>query len=426
MVTGEPDVGRLVCEMLQLDGHAVTGAPDGRGGVRSLVASLPDVLVIDARLPDVSGVEVVRALRQAPGGGAVNVVLLCDDPSKVSAAAQVLRISRVVTKPVSLLDLSDVVRAVAPATASRRVPPPSPSPTPPSRGRTPLPDAYAQKPREPMPLRTGHPRTAPPGTPLPLYTRTPTAPPGTPLPARPSSAPPAPAHERLAAPAGRVVPPPASSVAAAAQLLVRLKREVKLVEEADAWTALGVPRRSQAALVAKAVERLRARYAPLTRDAQPEVRELAARILKRIDAAAADTGLDLVVAAAEDDGLAEGRRLLERGEWEAADAFYEAARDARPDSASAMAGLGWARFHNPRRPQTSREDDGASLIQLALTFEAGLPDAWYWLAAITARRGDRATAMTHVQKALRLDPIHAGATELLRELRAAMPPEAAE
>jgi CheY-like chemotaxis protein len=391
--------------MLQLEGHHVTSVVDGRAALRAMLPGVPDLLLIDTRLPDVSGLEVVRAMRKAHRGEEVAVIVLTDDPVRASAPAEELAVARVVTKPVSLLDLADLLREYTPERWSREPPSPTLSPAEPVR-RAPTPPPVAHVPPPPVAQVAAPPVSRAPS---------PLAPPAQ------VAGVPASVAVRAAMSAGRVLPPPASSQAAVAQLTTRLRREAKLVEEADAWTVLSVPRRSPASLVAKAVERARERYGPLARDASPEVSALARKILECVESAAEETGLDLALAM-EDDGLTEGRVLLERSDWTAADAFFDAARNARPDSAAAMAGLGWARFNNPKLQQLARESDGLALIELALTFDPGQADAWFFLANVALRRGDRAGALTHVSRALRLDPVHNAAATLLRELRAAPVP----
>jgi len=59
----EPKLGRVVAQMLELDGHAVVRAGGGREALARLSEEAFDVVVTDLRMPDVDGLAVLRAAR---------------------------------------------------------------------------------------------------------------------------------------------------------------------------------------------------------------------------------------------------------------------------------------------------------------------------------------------------------------------------
>jgi two-component system KDP operon response regulator KdpE len=64
LVIEDNDEGReALVRLLQLWGHEVTAAIDGRSGVEAAVADAPDVVLVDVGLPDLDGMEVVRQIR---------------------------------------------------------------------------------------------------------------------------------------------------------------------------------------------------------------------------------------------------------------------------------------------------------------------------------------------------------------------------
>lgn len=356
VATTSPELGRLLADVLAQDGHAVEVTSSGRAAVQSFLSSIPDLAIVDVRLPDVGGMDVVRALRRCDGGARVPVVLLADDVGPTRAIGASLGVGHVLAKPPSLLDLREIVARV-----------PVHAPT----------QAAVIVTRNIVPVR-------PPPTPEP----TPAAPP---------------AHD--------------TSVAERAQALLRLRRELVRLEKADGWTVLGVPRGASPDLVRRAGERLRERYVGLARDGGAELRTLADQMVARIEAAVADVA-DPLVPVPDDTGVAEGLRLIEAQDWRGADKHFSALRDARPDSAPILAHLGWARFHNPSWARDVREPDGLALAELATAFDAWLAVAWYYRAAMANARGDVATARACAERAVRIDPTAPLPQALLRALPA--------
>lgn len=51
-------------------------AADGRTGIRAALDAMPDVILLDMNLPDIGGLEVVRALNQHIADGECQVILL--------------------------------------------------------------------------------------------------------------------------------------------------------------------------------------------------------------------------------------------------------------------------------------------------------------------------------------------------------------
>jgi two-component system response regulator HydG len=74
IVDDEPKLGRLVAEMLELDGHTVTRLEDGRAALVELSTRDFDVVLTDLKMPDVDGMAVLREARARPS--APDVVMM--------------------------------------------------------------------------------------------------------------------------------------------------------------------------------------------------------------------------------------------------------------------------------------------------------------------------------------------------------------
>ena len=66
VVDDEPKLGRIIAEMLEVQGYHVTFVGGGRAALEHFEVSVPDVIVTDLRMPDVDGLEVLRRARALP------------------------------------------------------------------------------------------------------------------------------------------------------------------------------------------------------------------------------------------------------------------------------------------------------------------------------------------------------------------------
>ncbi|WP_155299947.1 response regulator transcription factor [Deinococcus kurensis] len=74
VVEDDPGIRRLLLRGLRFEGFDVTSADDGPAGLDAALSSAPDLILLDVMLPGLSGLEVVRALREQ--GRDVPVILL--------------------------------------------------------------------------------------------------------------------------------------------------------------------------------------------------------------------------------------------------------------------------------------------------------------------------------------------------------------
>jgi DNA-binding response OmpR family regulator len=63
VVDDEPDIRRLVAELLRRAGHDVTEADNGRAGLRALHASPPDLVLLDVSMPELDGWQTLERIR---------------------------------------------------------------------------------------------------------------------------------------------------------------------------------------------------------------------------------------------------------------------------------------------------------------------------------------------------------------------------
>jgi CheY-like chemotaxis protein len=87
VVDDHPDVRDVLGQMLQMHGHTVSTAETGERALESIEQSLPDVVVIDQNLPGISGMDLLRYVRNTPRLSNLKVVLCSADDSEREAAA---------------------------------------------------------------------------------------------------------------------------------------------------------------------------------------------------------------------------------------------------------------------------------------------------------------------------------------------------
>jgi two-component system phosphate regulon response regulator PhoB len=76
LVEDDPDIRHLVSYKLTRGGFDVTEASDGFSALQSAEQTPPDLVILDVRLPRLSGLEVCRELRSGPRTAHVPIIML--------------------------------------------------------------------------------------------------------------------------------------------------------------------------------------------------------------------------------------------------------------------------------------------------------------------------------------------------------------
>jgi DNA-binding response OmpR family regulator len=90
LVVDDDDSGRYASgRVLRRAGYEVIEASSGAEGLRRVAADHPDLVVLDVRLPDISGLEVSRRIKSTPGTSSTLVLQMSassvDDQARVAA-----------------------------------------------------------------------------------------------------------------------------------------------------------------------------------------------------------------------------------------------------------------------------------------------------------------------------------------------------
>lgn len=114
VVDDNPQMRSSIRRALEVWGHTVTEAPDGKVALRHFAGDPTELVVSDVYMPDMDGIEFLMRLREAfpevktlmiSGGGNL--------PSEnVLGAASMLGADRVLKKPFSMEELQEAVQAV--------------------------------------------------------------------------------------------------------------------------------------------------------------------------------------------------------------------------------------------------------------------------------------------------------------------------
>lgn len=76
IIDDEWAVSRAISARLEASGFSTRVAPTGEEGLEVISRSAPDAVILDLRMPDIDGLEVLRRLRAEPGTANVPVIMV--------------------------------------------------------------------------------------------------------------------------------------------------------------------------------------------------------------------------------------------------------------------------------------------------------------------------------------------------------------
>ena len=110
IIEDEPDAAELFAEMMRLNGHRVLKTYSSTPALTLIAQEKPDLIILDIMMPDISGLEVLHYVRNAPELATIPVVIVSAKATPADVAAGLeAGASIYLTKPVSYMDLKNAV-----------------------------------------------------------------------------------------------------------------------------------------------------------------------------------------------------------------------------------------------------------------------------------------------------------------------------
>ncbi|WP_355659932.1 response regulator transcription factor [Halomonas salifodinae] len=113
VVDDEPNIVLSLEFLMQQAGFEVTTAEDGEAALARVADDLPDLVLLDISLPDLSGFEVLERLRQMPQGASLPIIMLTAHGREVEREKGLaLGADDYITKPFSTQALVEKVKGL--------------------------------------------------------------------------------------------------------------------------------------------------------------------------------------------------------------------------------------------------------------------------------------------------------------------------
>jgi DNA-binding response OmpR family regulator len=113
VVEDEADAAEMFAEMMRVNGFRVIKSFSSGPAINLIASELPDVVILDVMMPDISGLEVLKFMRNEPNLAKIPVIVIsaksmpADIKTGMDAGASVY-----LTKPVGFLELKQAVEKV--------------------------------------------------------------------------------------------------------------------------------------------------------------------------------------------------------------------------------------------------------------------------------------------------------------------------
>ena len=112
IIDDDPLIRKTLSTHLSKTGFEVSLAENGEDGLARMAEADPELVLLDIRLPDIDGLEVLRRIRQGPRRRASVVVMTAYDDMKTTVEAVKLGAFEYLVKPLDFLELDLTVTKV--------------------------------------------------------------------------------------------------------------------------------------------------------------------------------------------------------------------------------------------------------------------------------------------------------------------------
>jgi CheY-like chemotaxis protein len=100
VVDDSADTREMMAKLLELEAFTVVTAEDGRRGLQVADDELPDLIITDINMPNMSGIEMIKELRKQPWCKCVPIMAITAYGNGVAKAALEAGANRGATKPI--------------------------------------------------------------------------------------------------------------------------------------------------------------------------------------------------------------------------------------------------------------------------------------------------------------------------------------
>lgn len=100
VVDDSADTREMMAKLLELEAFTVVTAEDGRRGLQVADDELPDLIITDINMPNMSGIEMIKELRKQPWCKCVPIMAITAYGNGVAKAALEAGANRAATKPI--------------------------------------------------------------------------------------------------------------------------------------------------------------------------------------------------------------------------------------------------------------------------------------------------------------------------------------
>ena len=110
VVDDAPEAAETLAMVLKLDGFAVSTALTGAQALAAIAQAAPDCMLVDFGLPDMDGLDLVRAIRERHGDDIILVAVTGWSEDKPRVAETFALVDHHFTKPVTVEQLRSILR----------------------------------------------------------------------------------------------------------------------------------------------------------------------------------------------------------------------------------------------------------------------------------------------------------------------------
>ncbi len=120
LVDDEAPIRELLRQQLSTQGYKLREAKDGREAIAEVKKQLPDLVILDVKMPEMSGFDVAAVLKHNPQSMSIPIIMLSVEEEQERGYR--LGIDRYLTKPINAQELLDAVRyLLAQGTSTKKV-----------------------------------------------------------------------------------------------------------------------------------------------------------------------------------------------------------------------------------------------------------------------------------------------------------------